>query len=84
MLPQRFSPDASIRLWWEAKARRPNQSKRKVYSCRKKSTDSSTSLLESEDAKSDDNELEDDVVLLDDWDQWMNPYDADVDDSDVD
>ena len=40
---------------------------------------SSTSLLESDNSSDDD---DDDVVLLDDWDQWMNPNDADVDESD--
>ena len=62
-----FSPDSSIRLWWEAKTRRPNQHKRKRYAVHKKpsgssiTTSSSTiSLLES-DTTSTKNDADDET-----------------------
>jgi len=82
-----FSPDTSIKLWWEAKTRRPHQCKRKHYAACKKSTHSTVStsttssspivsLLDSDSAtstRSDDDTDNDEEkeVLLDDWDQWM-------------
>ena len=62
-----FSPDSSIRLWWEAKTRGPNKHKRKRYAVRKKpsgssiTTSSSTiSLLES-DTTSAKNDADDET-----------------------
>ena len=89
-----FSPESSIRLWWEAKTRRPNQRKRKQYDAHKKSTvsasttssSSTVSLLDSESClsttstRSDNNtdsvrdeeeEVEDNAILLNDWDRWL-------------
>ena len=60
---ENFSPDPCIDLWWQAKTRRPDQKKRKVYKKRAEET------IESEtDSSSDD----DDTFLLDDWDNWLD------------
>ena len=65
-----FNPDKSIDLWWAAKTRRPNQSSRKEYT-RHQSSGPSTSTDES-DATSPEN-----IVLLDDWDNWLAPDETD-------
>ena len=85
-----FSPESSIRIWWEAKTRRPNQRNRKQYAARKKSTVSSStstsnssssstvSLLDSESTDNDEEEeAEDEAILLDDWDRWVTMNDED-------
>ena len=57
--------------------------KKTISSATSSATSSSTCLLESESTRSDDDDDDeyDHVELLDDWDQWMNPNDADIDDS---
>ena len=70
-----FSPESSIRLWWEAKTRIPNQRNRKLYAARKKSTVSSStstsssnstvSLLDSESTDNDEEEeAKDEAICL--------------------
>ena len=57
-----FNPDPSIDLWWRAKTRRPDQTKRKKYKTR---AAAGQSELDSDSSNSEDN------ILLDDWDNWL-------------
>ena len=74
-----FNPDQAIRLWWEAKQRRPSQSQRKSYKPRSQSgtsTSSSaqdTSLACTSDTERDDLEPE---SFLDDWDEFVLVYEV--------
>lgn len=60
-----FNPDRSIRMWWNAKARRLNQHPRKVYKTNKKSTSRDQDDTCSADSQDTGNNL-----LLDDWDEF--------------
>ena len=57
-----FNPDRSIRMWWNAKTRRPNQQPRKQY--KKKSTNGD----QDDDISTDSQDTGDN--LLDDWDEF--------------
>ena len=84
-----FSPDNQLGFGGKLNQGDLTRAKEKYTLVVKKTTSSatssSTSLLESESTRSyddgDDDEY-DHVELLDDWDEWMNPNDADIDDSD--
>ena len=68
-----FSPDSAIKLWWDAKLRRPNQHKRKKY---KKST--STRLTTTDDATT--SHSSDRITLTDDDDNYGDEDGKAVDD----
>ena len=67
-----FSPDPAIKLWWESKQRRPCQSQRKQYKPHVSGSTSSDSQQGSETHSATSDEDENETVLLDDWDHWMN------------
>ena len=65
---QEFTPEAAIDLWWDAKTRKPSHAPRKQY---KKRT-SRGEALETPTSDTDSNEEEEeDKLLLNDWDEWM-------------
>ena len=66
-----FSPDKAIGLWWGAKARRPNQRKRKVYKKRSQLSSSTSSSTEPIDSTSENHSSDSDTCILDDWDNYM-------------
>ena len=63
-----FNPDQSIKPWWNAKNRRPNQNPRREY--RKRSATSSSDLDETSSVDSLDTQSVDtgNSLVLDDWD----------------
>ena len=60
----KFSPDASIDLWWQAKVRRPTQKERKKYKPRRSSKTTSGPSL----ASGDQTDSESDGDVLEHWD----------------
>ena len=67
-----FSPDKAIDLWWGAKARRPNQRKRKV--CKKCSQVSSSTSSGTEPivfTLENDDSSDSDTCILDEWDNYV-------------
>ena len=73
---QDFSPEAPIDLWWDAKTRKPSHGPRKQY--KKRTPHGQTSVVQTSDTENSKEEEEEDKLLLDDWDEWMQ----DVCDSD--
>lgn len=67
-LTAEFNPDQSIKLWWNAKNRRPNQNPRREY--RKRSATSSSDFDETSSVDSLDTGSMDtgNSLVLDDWD----------------
>ena len=59
---EQFSPDSAINRWWDAKTRRPSQGPRKEYKKRSRHQ-------EAENSTADD--VEEDQIILDDWDEWL-------------
>ena len=66
---QKFSPDAAIELWWDAKVRKPTHGPRKQY--KKRTPHAQASDPPPSDTDSHEEEEEEDTLLLDDWDDWM-------------
>ena len=65
-----FDPDQAIRLWWEAKQRRPNQCQRKNYQPRSRSSSSSSSTQSTTLTTTSDTERDiEPESFLDDWDE---------------
>jgi hypothetical protein len=56
-----FDPDHSISLWWNDKARRPNQKTREE-----------NAACSSTNTSTDSEERDTDTELLQEWDEWMN------------
>ena len=69
-----FSPESAIKLWWDAKLRRPNQHKRKKY---KKRT--STRLTTTDDATT--SHSSDTITLTDDDDDYGDEDGKDADET---
>ena len=64
-----FSLEAAVELWWNATTRRPSQGPRKQY---KKRTPRSQALeAQTSDTGSCEDDEEEDKLLLDDWDEWI-------------
>ena len=63
---QEFSPEAAIDLWWDSKTRKPSHGPRKQY--KKRIPCAQASEAPNSDSTEED---EEDKLLLDDWDTWM-------------